>query len=216
MTQGASPDDDEAAGGPPPWLLRLAEAAGRMEIPSLALPADGSGKPSAVLILFADGPSGPDLLLIQRAAGLRQHAGQPAFPGGMVEDADGGPVAAALREAVEEVGLDPAGVDVVGTLPELFIPRSGFRVVPVLAWWRRPSAVAPVDPAEVAAVERIGVAELADPASRLRVRVPSGHTGPAFQVGGLVVWGFTAGVIDRLLALAGWERPWDTGTVVDL
>ena len=116
-----------------------------------------------MLILFGDGPGGPDLLFIQRSQGLRLHAGQPAFPGGAIDAADGGPVAAALREAAEEVGLDPGGVDVLATLPELFIPRSGFRVVPVLAWWRRPSAVAPVDPREVAAVERISVAELADP-----------------------------------------------------
>ena len=56
-----------------------------------------------------------------------------AFPGGAIDAGDGGPVGAALREAVEEVGLDPSGVDVVGTWPEVYIPRTGFRVVPVLA-----------------------------------------------------------------------------------
>jgi 8-oxo-dGTP pyrophosphatase MutT (NUDIX family) len=125
-----------------------------------------------VLVLFGDGPNGPDLLFIQRSDGLRLHAGQPAFPGGAIDDGDGGPVGAALREAAEEVGLDPGGVDVVGTLPEVFIERTGFRVVPVLAWWRTPSAVAPVDAGEVAAVERVSVAELADPATRLMLRCP--------------------------------------------
>jgi 8-oxo-dGTP pyrophosphatase MutT (NUDIX family) len=158
----------------------------------------------------------PDLLFIQRSADLRLHAGQPAFPGGAIDAADDGPVAAALREAAEEVGVDPAGVDVVGTLPELFIPRTGFRVVPVLAWWREPGAVAPVDPAEVAAVERISVSELADPQTRVTVRGPSGYLGPAFRVKGLLIWGFTAVLVDRLLALAGWERPWDTAKVIDL
>ena len=85
----------------------------------------------------------------------------------------------------------------------------------MLAWWRRPSAVAPVDPAEVAAVERISVSELADPAARLMMHRPHGIILPAFRVRGLLIWGMTAAVVDRLLALAGWERPWDSATVVD-
>lgn len=188
-----------------------------METGPLAMPPDSGGKPSAVLILFASDneQSGPDLLLIQRSDGLRLHPGQPAFPGGVIDAGDTGPVAAALREAAEETGLDPAGVDVLGTLPELFIARTGFRVVPVLAWWRRPSAVAPVDAAEVAAVERVGVAELADPAARLMVRAPGGYLSPAFRVRGLLIWGFTAALVDRLLVLGGWERPWDTEKVAD-
>lgn len=200
----------------PAWLRELAQAAGRMEIPPLALPPDGGGRPSAVLVLFAQGSDGPDLLLIQRSEGLRLHAGQPAFPGGAIDAADAGPVGAALREAAEEVGLDPGGVDVVGTLPELFIERTGFRVVPVLAWWRQPCAVAPVDPREVAAVERVAVAELADPAVRLMLRVPSGRLSPAFRVRGMLIWGFTAALVDRLLAIGGWELPWDVAAVTDL
>ena len=164
----------------------------------------------------ATAPDNPDLLFIQRSADLRLHAGQPAFPGGAIDAADDGPVAAALREAAEEVGVDPDGVEVVGTLPELFIPRTGFRVVPVLAWWREPCAVAPVDAAEVAAVERVSVSELADPKTRVTVRGPSGYLGPAFRVKGMLIWGFTAVLVDRLLALAGWERPWDTAKVIDL
>jgi 8-oxo-dGTP pyrophosphatase MutT (NUDIX family) len=208
------------AGAPvPAWLRELAEAARAMEIDPLIQPPARGGRESAVLILFAegrDGPGQPDLLFIQRSEGLRLHAGQPAFPGGAVDAEDGGPVAAALREAAEEVGLDPGSVDIVGTLPELFIPRTGFRVVPVLAWWRRPSAVAPVDAGEVAAVERVSVGELADPAARLMVRGPGGFLSPAFQVRGMLIWGFTAALVDRLLALAGWERPWDAAQVVDL
>jgi 8-oxo-dGTP pyrophosphatase MutT (NUDIX family) len=199
----------------PAWLRELAAAAKTMEIPRLMAPPEHGGKPSAVLILFAEGPGGPDLLLIQRSQGLRLHAGQPAFPGGSI-DAGEGPVAAALREAAEEVGVDPDGVEVVGTLPEVYIERTGFRVVPVLGWWRQPSAVAPVDAGEVAAVERVGVAELADPAVRLMVRVPDGRTTPAFRVRGMLIWGFTAGLVDRLLALAGWEKAWDKAKIMDL
>jgi 8-oxo-dGTP pyrophosphatase MutT (NUDIX family) len=200
----------------PAWLRELAIAAKTMEISPQVLPPATGGRASAVLVLFAEGPDGPDLLFIQRSDELRLHAGQPAFPGGAIDAGDEGPVAAALREAVEEVGLDPAGVDVVGTLPEMFIERTGFRVVPVLGWWRRPSAVAPVDAAEVAAVERVSVAELADPDVRLMVRVPDGRTTPAFRVRGMLIWGFTAMLVDRLLVLAGWEKPWDIAKVTDL
>jgi 8-oxo-dGTP pyrophosphatase MutT (NUDIX family) len=184
-----------------------------MDVAPALRPPDEGGRESAVLVLFADGPAGPDLLLIQRSDGLRRHAGQPAFPGGAIEETDTGPVDAALREAAEEVGVQPGGVDVLGTLPELFIARSGFRVIPVLAWWRSPCAVAPLDVGEVAAVERITVSELADPASRLTVRHPSGFAGPAFRVRGMLIWGFTAALVDRLLAIAGWEQPWDSSAV---
>jgi len=169
-----------------------------------------------VLILFGQGPDGPDLLLIERAHTMRSHPGQPAFPGGAQDPQDDGPVAAALREAGEEVGLDPASVDVLGTLPAVWLPPSGFVVHPVLAWWRAPHAVHAVDPAEVAAVVRVPVAELIDPANRVQVTHPSGWVGPAFRVRGLLVWGFTAGLLDRLLELGGLALPWDRSRVEQL
>ena len=198
---------------PPGWLRDLATAAAVMEVPKVARPPASGGRRSAVLVLFGDGAHGPDLLYIQRSEGLRRHPGQPAFPGGKIEASDDGPIAAALREAVEETGLDTAGVDVLTTLPEMFIARSEFRVVPVLGWWRTPSAVRPTDIGEVAAVERIGVAELADPANRLMMRFPGGRSGPAFSIGPMLIWGFTALLTDRLLALGGFERPWDVDTI---
>jgi 8-oxo-dGTP pyrophosphatase MutT (NUDIX family) len=198
---------------PPGWLRDLAATAAVMEVPASVRPPASGGRRSAVLVLFGDGAHGPDLLYIQRGEGLRRHPGQPAFPGGKIEASDDGPIAAALREAVEETGLDPAGVDVLTTLPEMFIARSEFRVVPVLGWWRTPSAVRPTDIGEVAAVERIGVADLADPANRLMMRFPGGHSGPAFRIGPMLIWGFTALLTDRLLALSGFERPWDADTI---
>jgi 8-oxo-dGTP pyrophosphatase MutT (NUDIX family) len=198
---------------PPGWLRDLAATAAVMEVPEVARPPASGGRRSAVLVLFGDGVHGPDLLYIQRSERLRRHPGQPAFPGGRIEETDDGPVAAALREAMEETGLDPAGVDVLATLPEMFIARSEFRVVPVLGWWRTPSAVKPTDIGEVAAVERIGVADLADPANRLMMRFPGGRSGPAFRIGPMLIWGFTALLTDRLLALGGFERPWDATTI---
>ena len=202
----------------PGWLRQLADAAPTLTGDQLSrhLPPDEGGRESAVLLLFGEGARGPDVLLIERAGTLRSHAGQPAFPGGALDPTDASPAAAALREAVEETGLDPYGVDVLGELPALWLPPSGFVVVPVLAWWREPSVVGPVDPAECAAVARIPIADLVDPANRLRLRHVSGFVGPAFEVGGMLVWGFTAGLLDRLLELAGWAQPWDTARVRDL
>jgi len=206
---------------PPRWLRPLIDAAAEVSPDQLSrfLPPDEGGRESAILILFGpgegtsetaplEGPVG-DVLLIERAHDMPSHPRQVASPGGAVDPGDDGPVAAALREAVEETGLDPAGVDVVTTLPALYLPPSGFVVTPVLAWWRAPSPVSVVDPREVASVHRVPLRELLDPANRMQVTHPSGYVGAAFRVSGLLVWGFTAGLLDRLLLLAGWEEPWD-------
>jgi 8-oxo-dGTP pyrophosphatase MutT (NUDIX family) len=200
----------------PDWLGKLAAAAADLAVPPALRPPAAGGRPAAVLILFGVGPAGPDLLLIQRAADLRKHPGQPAFPGGAIDATDGGPVPAALREAAEETGLDPRGVQVLAVMPELYIPRSDFRVTPVIGWWQMPVPVAPGDPAEIAAVSRVPVADLAAPANRLMIRYPNGVGGYAFRVAGLTVWGFTAMLLDRILALGGWEVPWDSTRLTDL
>jgi 8-oxo-dGTP pyrophosphatase MutT (NUDIX family) len=205
-----------AAVDSPAWLQPLLDglrAAG--DAPFLVPPADGLDglREAAVLVLFGEGPNGPDVLLLQRSADMRSHAGQPAFPGGRIDASDDGPVAAALREAQEETGLDPAGVEVLVTLPELWIPPSGNVVTPVVAWWRVPSDVHPAQPAEVEAVARVPIADLVDPANRLIVRHPIGLESPAFRVADMLVWGFTAGVLDWLLTTAGWTRDWDRSVV---
>lgn len=197
-----------------PLLARVATC--RTEDFTTLRPPAGGGRPSAVLVLIGEGESGPDLLVLQRAATMRNHAGQPAFPGGATDPEDADAVATALREANEEVGLDPAGAEVLALLPDLYIPVSSFVVTPVLAWWRHPHPVSPRQPAEVAHVARLPISELVDPQNRIRVRHPSGWIGPAFQVRGLLVWGFTAGVISTLLDMGGWARPWQPGALVDL
>ncbi|WP_017558884.1 NUDIX hydrolase [Nocardiopsis baichengensis] len=202
----------ERVGAPPPdWLSALAAAGARMEVPPQLRPPDGGGRRAAVLVLFGAGASGPEMLMIQRNDGLRRHSGQPAFPGGSFEDGDRTPEECAVREAVEETGVDPAGIDTVGRLPDLYIRPSGFRVAPVLAWWRAPSPVHAADAGEVAHAAAVPVAELADPANRVLVEVAGrGWRGPGFRAGGMLVWGFTGGVVDALLRLGGWERPWRT------
>jgi 8-oxo-dGTP pyrophosphatase MutT (NUDIX family) len=162
-----------------------------------------------VLILFGEGPGGPDVLLIEKSAHLRSHAGQPAFPGGGADAGEDYPVGTALREAQEEVGVDPASVRVLATLPELFLGPSDNIVVPVVGWWDDPRDIATGDPREVARVARVPLAELVDPANRFRVRHPAGYVGPAFGVAGMVVWGFTAGLLDAVLEAAGLNRPWN-------
>lgn len=208
-----TPADPEPA---PAWLTALAAKATGMVVPQVLRPPEAGGRHSAVLLLFGESDGHPDLLIVQRSPWLRRHAGQAAFPGGALEDHDGGPVGAALREAAEEAGVEPAGVDVLAVLPELFIARSGFIVTPVLAWWRRPAAVAPAMDGEVTAAVRTRLADLSDPANRLLIRHPSGATGPAFRVHGMLVWGFTAALVDQLLTIGGWARPWDQGREEDL
>lgn len=204
----------------PRWLHPLLTAVRDVDAETLSrhrIPPPEGGRRAAVLILFGeDLDHGPDVLLMERASTLRDHAGQVAFPGGGRDPGDRDPVATALREAEEETGLDPAGVEPLALLPELFIPPSGFVVTPVLAHWARPCAVHAADPAETAAVVRVPLAALADPANRLKVGHPSGYVGPAFAVAGLLVWGFTGGILSALLHLGGWERPWETSRVHDL
>lgn len=197
----------------PSWLRPLADLTATIEAEHLAPrfphPPDDA-RPASVLMLFADGEHGPEVLLTERAATLRNHAGQISFPGGRRDDDDADPIATALREAEEEVGLRPDEVTVFGTLPVLWLPPSNHAVTPVLAYWRSPRPLHPQSPAEVERVLPTPVGILLDPDRRFSVVHPSGWTGPAFDIGTQTpLWGFTAGIIARLFEHLGWERPWD-------
>nr|WP_297423064.1 CoA pyrophosphatase [uncultured Actinotalea sp.] len=194
-------------------------------------PDTGVLRPAAVLVLFGVldhvpashahrvVPGDLDVLLVGRSPDLAHHAGQVAFPGGRVDPTDASPEAAALREAVEETGLDPAGVELLGSLAQVPVPVSHHLVTPVLGWWHERSAVGVVDHRESAHVFGAPVADLVDPARRrtVAVRVDGGrHRTPAFLVGDHVVWGFTAMILDTVLDALGWAEPWDRGAEIPM
>lgn len=201
----------------PAWLRGLVTAAAQIREGDIGsrhlVPPRSGGRRAAVLMAFGEGPRGHDVLLVERASTLREHAGQVAFPGGGADPGDTDPIATALREAEEETALDPGAVVPLAVLPDLYIPPSGFVVAPVLAHWAQPSEIRAVDQGETARVVRAPLAELADPANRFSVTGPSGFVGPGFSVDGLLVWGFTGGLLAALLDLGGWARPWDTDVV---
>lgn len=199
----------------PAWLEPIrqgAESITAADISRFVPPEGATTRKGAVLMLFGEGRLGPDLLLTERAHDMRSHPGQVSFPGGAIDPTDASPTAAALREAEEETGLDPTGVEVFATLPELWLPPSNFAVTPVLGWWREPTPVDVVDPGEVHTVLRVPLEELLDPQHRVTVTHPRGYSSPGFLIGDtkdLILWGFTAGLINKLFDHVGLTRPWD-------
>jgi 8-oxo-dGTP pyrophosphatase MutT (NUDIX family) len=195
----------------PEWLKNLTAALSeqsRLDRVVALRPGIGA-RPAAVLILIGDGPDGPEIMFVERAAGMRTHPGQIAFPGGAAEDGDHDLADTALREAAEETGVDRSGIEVLGVLPPAHVDVSGFDVTAVIAWWRKPSPVEVMDAREAASIDIVPVAVLTDPGHRAQVHHPSGYTGPAFEVNGHLIWGLTAHLLDGVLDLAGWQRPWN-------
>ncbi|GAB3389758.1 hypothetical protein GCM10027568_12430 [Humibacter soli] len=208
-------------------LRRLADGIRRFALPAplRALPAT---RPASVLILFSPRvvdwqqtdpspspswrPDELNVLLQLRASTLRDHAGQVSFPGGRREPADQSAEETALREAAEETGVDPSAIEVLSVLPALPLPASNHLVTPVVGWWPTPSALQPIDHAETTKLWQVPVIHLLDPATRFTFaaeRFGTRFTTPAFDVDGVVVWGFTAMVLDALFDTLGWAIPWD-------
>jgi 8-oxo-dGTP pyrophosphatase MutT (NUDIX family) len=164
-------------------------------------------------------PDDADLLVTVRASTLRHHAGQAAFPGGAADAGDEGPIHTALREANEETGIDTGRLQPLATLEKMFIPPSGFHVIPVLAYSPDPGPVAVVDESETAMVARVPVRAFINPDNRLMVYRKENTrrlAGPAFLLNEMLVWGFTGQVISAMLDVAGWGVPWNTDDVREL
>lgn len=156
---------------------------------------------AAVLIPLVEREEGLTVLLTQRASQLKTHAGQVAFPGGRIEPEDDGPLGAALREAQEEIGLDPSFVNVIGYLPDHVI-ISGFLVTPVVAFVR-PGFELRLDPTEVQSTFEAPLEYVFDERNYRTRKRPVGNTGVEIDVldipyGEHNIWGATAGMIMNL------------------
>ena len=195
---------------PPEWLLRVEDAlrAAPPEWFTTYRPPADPPRRSAVLMLFGPGEGGPGVVLTERSETLRSHASQVSFPGGKLDPGES-PVEAALLETWEEVGVDPETVEVIGSLPDLWLSPSQNAVTPVIGWCRDLGGLRVVDRGEVARVETVPVAHLVDPARRFTVKGPSGYVGPGFEAAGLFVWGFTAQLLTVLFEVGGVAGEWD-------
>ena len=193
--------------GPAALVPVLADTGGPRPRPSWDMGA-ATGRPAAVLVLvFADAAGDARIVLTERVDRGGHHSGEVSFPGGRAEPGDDSLVTTALREAAEEIGLDPAaaGVRVLGTLPDQWIPVSNYTVTPVVAVAERRPAMIP-QPTEVAAILEAPVraflpgAELVHVEREIRgwrIRYA------AYPVDGLAVWGMTARVLGGLGAWLG-------------
>jgi 8-oxo-dGTP pyrophosphatase MutT (NUDIX family) len=167
--------------------------------PAFPLPEGRVLRPAAVLVAIMDFGDEPRLLLTKRASHLKHHPGQIAFPGGKVDDTDADAEAAALREAREEVGLDPANVDILGHLPP-HETVTGFRITPVLGWIRADFTPVP-EPGEVEEVFAVPLRHILNPAN-FRVEQRIWHGQPRYYYtapfGPYYIWGATARILRGL------------------
>ena len=152
--------------------------------------------PAAVLVGLVARPDGPAILLTERTAHLKDHAGQISLPGGRIEQSDADPEAAALREAHEEIGLEPGRVESLGHLPT-YDTITGFRIHPVVGWIEPPVELIP-DPYEVADVFELPLAFTLDARNHERdTYVRDGQRRHFFVIRWQqrYIWGATAGIL---------------------
>jgi 8-oxo-dGTP pyrophosphatase MutT (NUDIX family) len=155
--------------------------------------------PAAVLVALVASPRGPEIILTQRTAGMRNHPAQISLPGGRIEPEDGSPAEAALREAWEEVGLPPGRVDIIGCLPR-HQTVSDYCVHPFVGWVESPVELVP-DEREVADIFLVPLEFVLDPANHQRESmVRDGRERSYFVLpfGERRIWGATAGILVSL------------------
>jgi 8-oxo-dGTP pyrophosphatase MutT (NUDIX family) len=184
-----------------------AEPSGPTGRPSPSLPSTTPLVPAAVLIGLLGHPEGPSIILTQRTAELNNHPAEISLPGGRVEADDEGPVAAARREAFEEIGLPPEKVDILGCLPPSET-ISRFLVYPLVGWVEPPIRFEP-DRREVAEVFEVPLSFVLDPANHQReslVRAGMRHHFYVIQYRDRRIWGATAGILVELARILGSTR----------
>jgi 8-oxo-dGTP pyrophosphatase MutT (NUDIX family) len=163
--------------------------------------------PAAVLMPIVDRPEGMTMLLTQRSSHMARHAAQISFPGGRLDPADADFASAALREANEEIGLDPARVQVFGYLPDHMV-ISGFRVTPVLGLVAPPFSLE-LNPAEVAGVFEVPLAHVLDSANhKARMRRVGDEEMLLYDIPweGQNIWGATAGMLLTFVHMLGEQQ----------
>lgn len=165
---------------------------------------------AAGLLLVIPVDNQPHVVLTVRAGTLERHGGQVSLPGGVVDPGET-LEQAALREAHEEIGLEPSVVRPLGPLTPIDIHVSGFRLHPIVAAARTRPPLRAAD-SEVARILEIPIAQLMDPASlrwQAMTRERRSFRVPVFELPDADVWGATAMVVAEFLALLGWEGPTD-------
>jgi 8-oxo-dGTP pyrophosphatase MutT (NUDIX family) len=169
---------------------------------------------AAVLVPIVLTAEGARIVYTLRTGDLRDHAGQVSFPGGSPEPQDGSLLATALREAEEEVDLEPDLVEVVGALEDMYIPPSRFLVRPFVGLLGEEAELA-LEPEEVESIFSVSLEELMSPQAFNKVvweRDGRPYEVPVFAVGGHEIWGATAAMTAGLLARLGWEAEDTTRT----
>jgi 8-oxo-dGTP pyrophosphatase MutT (NUDIX family) len=169
---------------------------------------------AAVLVPIVLTAEGARIVYTLRTGDLRDHAGQVSFPGGSPEPQDGSLLATALREAEEEVDLEPDLVEVVGALEDMYIPPSRFLVRPFVGLLGEEAELA-LEPEEVESIFSVSLEELMSPQAFNKVvweRNGRPYEVPVFAVGGHEIWGATAAMTAGLLARLGWEAEDTTRT----
>lgn len=194
----------------PPWAQSLAAAMARRYPQLTQEPRQVvTLRPAAVLVVLTSGPAGPRVLLTERATDLCDYPGRLTFPGGAQDSGDTGPIDTALREAAEEIGLNPHSVHLLGALPAMTDPESKFLVTPVLTWCAHPEYSGPVNLAEVASILELDVRAIGTRLCDANPGPQQQHSNSGMEPALNRLGALTATVIDILSGLLGADTTLD-------
>ncbi|MDO4927994.1 MAG: CoA pyrophosphatase [Corynebacterium sp.] len=216
MSKGSAADD---VGSPWPHWVRALDSQEFERALSARLPLRRpfAAQKKAAICILCTGDTHEDarVILTHREPAMRQFSGHISFPGGHIDRTDITPIAAGLREANEEIALDPDSVKVIRQIRPVAVRTARYPVYPVLCWWDKPHAVYAASPEEVDEVLTVRLADLADLDNCLHTRI--GHfKAPAFWCEGYLIWGFTAGLLATMLEISGWHIAWEQVNSYDL